>query len=37
MPWWGVVLIALGGVALGGLGVYIWLCWYLSKGMRDAM
>jgi hypothetical protein len=34
MPWWGVALIALAGVVTGGGVVYVWLCWYLSRGLR---
>jgi hypothetical protein len=34
MPWWGIVLLVLAGVLTGGLVVYVWMLWYLGKGLR---
>jgi hypothetical protein len=35
MPWWGIVLIALGGAIVGGLIVYWAVMIYLARGFRS--
>lgn len=33
MPWWGVVLVAVGACALGAGAAYLGLMMYLAKGL----